>query len=283
LTSCLPILDGAEFAFGGDHTIASERCRRSTIIACLWGTDRTPILASALRSDQVKSFLHNRLTGVGKEMAPETPPLIYADVDFDLARWACRGVGTRASCCESSLSFHAKRTLGTDESGWVINDIRATTEGRASIAAISLASWRNPHREEASRRDGICAFCVARGFARSKPVVLGFGVIGLGALFIYFHDDPWGMLFASVCLTVGLVLIAASEATGLVSKPGGAKGNPEGTKAGPNSGSGERGSSCLSAARRKVPGNSRSGPNWLGVRSIHLLLVSARSSAVSRN
>ena len=64
----------------------------------------------------------------------------------------------------------------------------------------------------------------------SKPVVLGFGVIGLGALFIYFHDDPWGMLFASVCLIVGFVLIVASKATGLVSKPGGAKANPAGRR-----------------------------------------------------
>ena len=64
----------------------------------------------------------------------------------------------------------------------------------------------------------------------SKSGVLGFGVIGLGAVSVYFYNDAGGVLFASVCLIVGLVLIVASEARGLVSKPGDAKGYSTGRK-----------------------------------------------------
>jgi len=52
--------------------------------------------------------------------------------------------------------------------------------------------------------------------------VLGLGLIGLGAVFAYFHDNFTGMLFASVCLIVCLLVIVASEAQGLVSKLRGA-------------------------------------------------------------
>lgn len=50
-------------------------------------------------------------------------------------------------------------------------------------------------------------------------------MLGVGAAFAYFHDDTAGVAFASVCLTLGLVLIVASEARGLISTPGGAKRN----------------------------------------------------------
>ena len=60
----------------------------------------------------------------------------------------------------------------------------------------------------------------------SKLRILGLAVIGLGAVSAYFHGGSWGLLFASACLILGLVLMVASEARGLVSKPGGAKANP---------------------------------------------------------
>jgi hypothetical protein len=66
------------------------------------------------------------------------------------------------------------------------------------------------------------------GVAMSKLGVLGLGVVGLGAVFVYVHDDAAGVAFASVCLIVGLVLIVASEARGLVSKAGSAKANSTG-------------------------------------------------------
>ena len=55
-------------------------------------------------------------------------------------------------------------------------------------------------------------------------------MIGLGVGSAYFHGGSKGILFASVCLIVGLVLMVASEARGLVSKPGGAKANLTGAK-----------------------------------------------------
>ena len=60
----------------------------------------------------------------------------------------------------------------------------------------------------------------------SKLRILGLAVIGLGAVSAYFHGGTGGILFACVCLILGLVLMVASEARGLVSKPGGAKANP---------------------------------------------------------
>ena len=62
----------------------------------------------------------------------------------------------------------------------------------------------------------------------SKLQILGLGVIGFGAGSAYLHGGTGGILFASVCLVVGLVLMVASEATSLVLKPGGAKANPSG-------------------------------------------------------
>jgi hypothetical protein len=64
----------------------------------------------------------------------------------------------------------------------------------------------------------------------SKLRILGFGVIGLGAVSAYFHGGSGGLFFATVCVIVGLVLTVASEARGLVSKPGGAKANSTGQK-----------------------------------------------------
>jgi hypothetical protein len=64
----------------------------------------------------------------------------------------------------------------------------------------------------------------------SRSGVLGLGLIGLGAVLAYFHDNFSGMLFASVCLIVGLLMIVASEAQGLVSKPRGASSNSTGRK-----------------------------------------------------
>ena len=64
----------------------------------------------------------------------------------------------------------------------------------------------------------------------STSGVLGLGLIGLGAVFAYFHDNFTGMLFASVCLIVGLLVIVASEAQGFVSKPRGASSNSTGQK-----------------------------------------------------
>ena len=60
----------------------------------------------------------------------------------------------------------------------------------------------------------------------SKLRILGLAVIGLGAVSAYFHGGTGGILFACVCLIVGLVLMVAPEARGLVSKPGGAQANP---------------------------------------------------------
>jgi hypothetical protein len=59
----------------------------------------------------------------------------------------------------------------------------------------------------------------------AKSRVFGFGVIGLGAVSVYFHNDGRGVLFASMCLIAGLVMIVASEARGLVSKPRDSKGD----------------------------------------------------------
>lgn len=64
----------------------------------------------------------------------------------------------------------------------------------------------------------------------SKTGILGLGLIGLGGVFAYFHDTFNGMLYASVCLTLGLVITLASEAQGLVSKPRGANSNSNGRK-----------------------------------------------------
>ena len=59
-----------------------------------------------------------------------------------------------------------------------------------------------------------------------KLRIFGFAVIGLGAVSAYLHGGTGGILFACACLIVGLVLMVASEARGLVSKPGGAQANP---------------------------------------------------------
>lgn len=56
----------------------------------------------------------------------------------------------------------------------------------------------------------------------AKPWIVGFGVIALGGLFACFHDDTKGLVVASLCLIVGLVVIVSSEAHGLVSNPRGA-------------------------------------------------------------
>ena len=71
---------------------------------------------------------------------------------------------------------------------------------------------------------------VAWGVTMSKLWVLGFGVVGVGAVFAFLLDDSAGVAFASVCLIVGLVLMVAAEARGLVSKPVGAKANSTGRK-----------------------------------------------------
>jgi len=57
----------------------------------------------------------------------------------------------------------------------------------------------------------------------SKLGVIGCGLIALGALFAYFHDNNQGVLIASLCLIAGLVVIVASEARGLISKTRGAR------------------------------------------------------------
>ena len=49
--------------------------------------------------------------------------------------------------------------------------------------------------------------------------------MGVGAVFAYRHNNGAGLVFASVCLIVALVLIVAAEARGLVLKPVGAKAN----------------------------------------------------------
>lgn len=59
----------------------------------------------------------------------------------------------------------------------------------------------------------------------SRLGVLGLGVMGVGAVFGSRHNNGAGVAFASVCLIVGLVLIVAAEARGLVVKPAGAKAN----------------------------------------------------------
>ena len=64
----------------------------------------------------------------------------------------------------------------------------------------------------------------------STTEVLGLGLIGLGGVFAYFHDTFSGMLFASVCLILGLAMTVASEAQGLISKPRGAHSNSRGQK-----------------------------------------------------
>jgi hypothetical protein len=64
----------------------------------------------------------------------------------------------------------------------------------------------------------------------SRGGVLGLGLIGLGAVFAYFHETFTGLFFASVCLIVGLLAIVWSEVQGLVSKPRGASLNAAGRK-----------------------------------------------------
>jgi hypothetical protein len=54
--------------------------------------------------------------------------------------------------------------------------------------------------------------------------------MGPGAVFAYLHDSFIGGLLASVCLIVGLTMIVASEAQGLVSKPGSADARSRGRK-----------------------------------------------------
>jgi hypothetical protein len=49
--------------------------------------------------------------------------------------------------------------------------------------------------------------------------------MGLGAVFLYRHNNGAGLAFASVFLIMGLVLIVAAEARGLVWKPAGPKAN----------------------------------------------------------
>jgi hypothetical protein len=49
--------------------------------------------------------------------------------------------------------------------------------------------------------------------------------MGVGAVFACRHNNGAGLVFASVCLIVALVLIVAAEARGLVLKPVGAKAN----------------------------------------------------------
>lgn len=60
--------------------------------------------------------------------------------------------------------------------------------------------------------------------------VLGLGLVGLGAVFAYFHDNFTGLLFASLCLIAGLLVIVWSDVQGLVSKPRGARSNSAGRK-----------------------------------------------------
>lgn len=59
----------------------------------------------------------------------------------------------------------------------------------------------------------------------SRLGVLGLGVMGVGAVFGSRHNNGAGVAFASACLIVGLVLIVAAEARGLILKPVGAKAN----------------------------------------------------------
>jgi len=59
----------------------------------------------------------------------------------------------------------------------------------------------------------------------SRLGVLGLGVMGVGAVFGSRHNNGPGVAFASMCLIVGLVLIVAAEARGLILKPVGAKAN----------------------------------------------------------
>jgi len=58
----------------------------------------------------------------------------------------------------------------------------------------------------------------------SKTGILGLGLIALGGVFVYFHDTFNGMLYASVFLILGLVIVA-SEVQRLVSKPQGGNSN----------------------------------------------------------
>ena len=61
----------------------------------------------------------------------------------------------------------------------------------------------------------------------SKKWILGLGLIGLGGVFAYFHDTFNGMLYASVCLILGLVIVA-SQVHRLVSQPPGGNSNSRG-------------------------------------------------------
>lgn len=64
----------------------------------------------------------------------------------------------------------------------------------------------------------------------STSRILGLALIGLGAVFVYFHDNFTGMLFASVCLILGLLVIAWLEVQGLASKIRGVGSNFAGRK-----------------------------------------------------
>jgi hypothetical protein len=61
----------------------------------------------------------------------------------------------------------------------------------------------------------------------SKTGILGLVLIGFGGVFAYFHETFNGMLYASVCLVLGLVIVA-SEVQRLVSKPHGGNSNSTG-------------------------------------------------------
>jgi hypothetical protein len=61
----------------------------------------------------------------------------------------------------------------------------------------------------------------------SKTGILGLGLIGFGGVFAYFNDTFNGMLYASACLILGLVILA-SEVQRLVSKPHGGNSNSKG-------------------------------------------------------